>query len=88
MIDTPAHLQHMNVVNDFVYILSGCGKHSMLVWGFNQCTMVSSWYHFSFRCDLDFQPFLKIYSKECGGNSMMMDTPAHLQHMNVVNDFV
>jgi hypothetical protein len=41
MIDTPAHLQHMNVVNDFVYILSGCGKHSMLVWGMNQCSMVS-----------------------------------------------
>jgi hypothetical protein len=55
----------------------------MLVWGFNQCTMVSSWYLFSFRCDLVVQPFMKIYSKECDGNNMMMDTPAHLQHMNV-----
>jgi hypothetical protein len=41
MMDTNAHPQHMNVVKHFVYVLSGCGKHSMLVWGLNQCTMVS-----------------------------------------------
>jgi hypothetical protein len=84
MIDTPAHLQHMNVVNDFVYILSGCGKHSMLVWGFNQCAMVSSWYHFSFRCDLEFQPYQNFLTKEYDSKSMMMDIAAHLQHTNAV----
>jgi hypothetical protein len=39
MMDTPAHPQHMNVVNYFVCIMSGCGKHPMLVWDLTQCTM-------------------------------------------------
>ena len=31
----------------------------------------------------DFQQFMKIQTKECesGGNIMMMDTPAHTQHI-------
>ncbi len=56
----------------------------ILVWGLNQCAIISSWYHFLFICNFDFHPSLKIYNQECGGNSMMMDITAHSQHMNDV----
>ncbi len=31
MMNTPAHWQHMNVVKHYDYILSCCGKQSILV---------------------------------------------------------
>ncbi len=41
MMDITAHPQHIYVVKDFVYVLSGVEKNCKLVWGLNQCTIVS-----------------------------------------------
>ncbi len=41
MMDPSAHQQLMNVLKHLVYVWSGCGNHSMWVWGLNQCTLTS-----------------------------------------------
>ena len=39
MVDPSAHQQPINVLKHLVYVWSGCGNHSMWVWGLNQCTL-------------------------------------------------
>ena len=41
MVDPSAHPQHMNGLEHFVYVWSGCGNHSRLVWGLNHSTLAS-----------------------------------------------
>jgi hypothetical protein len=42
MVDPSAHQQLMNVLKHIAYVSwSGCGNHSMWVWGLNQCTLRS-----------------------------------------------
>ncbi len=41
-VDPSEHPQHMNILKQHLaYVLSGCGKHSMWIWGLNQCTLTS-----------------------------------------------
>ena len=39
MVDTSAHPQHMNILKLLVHVWSGCGNHSVCVWGLNQSTL-------------------------------------------------
>jgi hypothetical protein len=41
MVDPSAHPLHINGLKHNIYALSGCGNHSMWVWGLNQCTSTS-----------------------------------------------
>jgi hypothetical protein len=41
MVDPSALPQHMNGLKLLVYIWSGCGNHSIWVWGLNHCTLTS-----------------------------------------------
>ncbi len=41
MVDPSPHPQHMNGLKHLVYVWSGCGSHSMWVFGLNRCTLTS-----------------------------------------------
>ena len=41
MVDPMLNTQHMNKVKHLVYVCSGCGNHSMLVWSLNHSTMIT-----------------------------------------------
>ena len=81
MMDPDAHPYHMNIIHHLPYGWSGCGNHSMWVWGLNQGRMAS----FGTQCsDPGFQPTSQIRAVMCGGNGMMTDPYALPLHMSVV----
>ena len=86
MVDPSALPQHMNSLKHLVYVWSGCGNHSMWVWGLNNPPLHHLW-PLSVTCEI-IQLLPNFCANKCGSSSMIVDPSAHPQHMNGLKHLV